>query len=83
MWAPPCSTFSKARGLEAIKRRGRWVSDLSVRRYEKGSRVMRRLASLDRGRQLLLAEADRLLEGALKDGRTGGFARLLRDVGLV
>ena len=80
---PSHDWLTKARGLEAIKRRGRWASDLSVRRYEKGSRVMRRLASLDRGRQLLLAEADRLLEGALKDGRTGGFARLLRDVGLV
>ncbi|CAK0897361.1 unnamed protein product, partial [Prorocentrum cordatum] len=75
---PSHDRLTKARSLEAIKRRGRWASDLSVRRYEKGSRVMRRLASLDRGRQLVLAEADRLLEGALKDGRINGFARLLQ-----
>ncbi|CAK0819174.1 unnamed protein product, partial [Prorocentrum cordatum] len=75
---PSHDWLTKARSLEAIKRRGRWASDLSVRRYEKGSRVMRRLASLDRGRQLLLAEADRMLEGALKDGRINGFARLLQ-----
>ena len=79
---PSHDWLTKARGLEAIKRRGRWVSDLSVRRYEKGSRVMRRLASLDRGRQLLLANADRQLEGTLRDGRTNGFAHVLRDVGL-
>ena len=68
--------------MDAIKRRGRWLSDLSVRRYEKGSRVMRRLASLDRGRQLLLAEADRFLEDALQDGRMNNFVRVLQDVGL-
>ncbi|CAK0801682.1 unnamed protein product [Prorocentrum cordatum] len=79
---PSHDWLTKARSLEAIKRRGRWASDLSVRRYEKGSRVMRRLASLDRGRQLVLATADRLLEGALRDGRINGFARLLQDVGL-
>ncbi|CAK0816896.1 unnamed protein product, partial [Prorocentrum cordatum] len=37
--------------------------------------LTRRRASLHRGRQLLLAEADQLLEGALGDGRTNGFAR--------
>ncbi|CAK0856813.1 unnamed protein product [Prorocentrum cordatum] len=79
---PSHDWLTKARGLGAIKRRGRWASDLSGRRYEMGSRVMRRLAHLDRGRHLLLAEADWLLEGALQNGRTGNFARVLRDVGL-
>lgn len=37
---------SKARGLEEVRRRGRWRSWTSVRRYEKGSRVSQMLNRL-------------------------------------
>jgi hypothetical protein len=35
------------RSLEALKRRGRWASDASVRRYEKGGRIGQVLSRLD------------------------------------
>ncbi|CAK0867166.1 unnamed protein product [Prorocentrum cordatum] len=79
---PSHEWLNKDRALEAIKRRERWASDLSVRRYEKGSRAMRRLATLDRGRQLLLAEADAHLEGAPHAGRAVAFDQRRRELGL-
>ena len=35
------------RSIEALKKRGRWASDASVRRYEKGGRVSQALAQLE------------------------------------
>ncbi|CAK0852610.1 unnamed protein product, partial [Prorocentrum cordatum] len=79
---PSHDWLTKTRTLEAIKRRGRWVSDLSMRRYEKCSRGMRRLASIDCGKQLLLAEAEAQLEVALSSGQLGCFASRRQEVGL-
>ena len=80
---PSHDWLTKARSLDAIKRRGRWVSDMSVRRYEKSSRVMRRLAVLPRDRQLLLNEATVQLEAGLRFGHVGKFESMLRAVGLL
>lgn len=41
----------KVRSIETIKKRGRWMADSSVRRYEKSSRVNARLLSLPRTTQ--------------------------------
>ena len=38
---------SQSRSLAEIKRRGRWKSDTSVRRYEKGGRLSDQLRKLD------------------------------------
>ena len=38
--------FHKRRTIQEIKRRGRWLSDRSVRRYEKSGRLSEQLASL-------------------------------------
>lgn len=38
---------TKARTVEAVKRRGRWRSDASLRRYAKESRVLSQLAKVD------------------------------------
>ena len=56
---------------------------MSVRRYEKSSRVMRRLAGLPRDQQLLLSEASDNLEAGLRFGHLGKIERRLRDVGLL
>ncbi|CAK0855216.1 unnamed protein product, partial [Prorocentrum cordatum] len=70
---PSHDWLTKARSLGGIKRRGRWISDMSVRRYEKSSRVMRRLATLPRDCQLLLAESANNLEAGLRFGHVGRF----------
>ena len=80
---PSHDWLTKARSLDGIKRRGRWISDMSVRRYEKSSRVMRRLATLPRDRQLLLAESANYLEAGLRFGHVGKFESRLQDVGLL
>ena len=42
----------KARPLDEIKKRGRWLTDTSLRRYEKGARLPELLAKIPRDRQL-------------------------------
>ena len=38
--------LSGARDINGIKKRGRWLSDTSLRRYEKGGRVAQQMARL-------------------------------------
>jgi hypothetical protein len=45
---PSQDVLSRDRTLEQVKRRGRWSSDQTVRRYEKSSRVLARLKDLRR-----------------------------------
>ena len=42
----------QARRLDEIKKRGRWLTDTSLRRYEKGARLPELLAKIPRDRQL-------------------------------
>ena len=43
---PSQDRLSNQRSLAQVKRRGRWASDSSVKRYEKSSRINARLAAL-------------------------------------
>ncbi|CAK0818925.1 unnamed protein product, partial [Prorocentrum cordatum] len=79
---PSHDWLTKARSLGGIKRRGRWISDMSVRRCEKSSRVMRRLATLPRDCQLLLAESANNLEAGHRFGHVGRFESRRQDAGL-
>ena len=45
---PSQDRLSNQRSLKQVKRRGRWASDSSVKRYEKSSRINARLAALPR-----------------------------------
>lgn len=46
------------RSLMEVKKRGRWASDASVRRYEKGGRVSQRLQTLSLATQRRCADAE-------------------------
>ena len=63
---PSDDFVSKRRSLDAIKRRGRWASDASVRRYEKGSRVNARLMELSKEMLLHCRQCDLHLHEILR-----------------
>ena len=63
---PSDDFVSKRRCLDAIKRRGRWASDASVRRYEKGSRVNARLMELTKEMLRHCHQCDLNLEKVLR-----------------
>ena len=58
---PSHDFLAQTRSLTAIKRRGRWTADQSVRRYEKASQVTARLARLPQATLRFLQAADREL----------------------
>ena len=53
------------RNLLAIKRRGRWMADKSVRRYEKGSQLTRLLRDLPPAGRRFCVDSARLLPAVL------------------
>ena len=63
---PSHDILAGLRTLLEVKRRGRWLSDQSVRRYEKSSRVTSRLQTLDGQTLTHLQKCDEQLEAALK-----------------
>ena len=65
---PSHDYLAKTRSLADIKRRGRWRSDASVRRYEKSSRVMAQLAKIDKKYLTFMKKAESLLAKVLCQG---------------
>jgi hypothetical protein len=70
---PSHDYLTKSRDLVDIKRRGRWLSEASVRRYEKSSRVMRQLQGLDVKTLDFLQNSEK----KIKDVLLRGFAPLM------
>jgi hypothetical protein len=52
--------FHNHRALDVVKKRGRWLTDASVRRYEKGGRIPQLLARLTNEQR---EQADLLVDG--------------------
>lgn len=52
--------------LKDIKSRGKWSSDLSVRRYEKHSTILRQLAKLSSAQHRDVAKASKALPALLR-----------------
>jgi hypothetical protein len=57
--------LSGARDINGIKKRGRWLSDTSLRRYEKGGRVAQQMARLPTSLQQACALAAERIGGIL------------------
>ncbi|CAK0871215.1 unnamed protein product, partial [Prorocentrum cordatum] len=69
------SAAADGRSFNGVERRGRWISSMGVRRCEKSSRVVRRLATLPLDQQLLVSESADEPEGGLQFGRVGKYAK--------
>ena len=67
---PSHDYLTKTRSLVDIKRRGRWRSDASVRRYEKSSRVMSQLGKLAAPQLAYMRKAEKNLFAVLCRGQT-------------
>ena len=64
-YGPSHDILTKARDLDAVKKRGRWCSERSVLRYEKAARVTSRLKALPLPTLARLKDADLHLRNVL------------------
>ena len=76
---PSHDFFARLRDLPTIKRRGRWMSDRSVRRYEKSAQLMGRLRTINNARLEFILHCERemvaVLEGTSRNPCTHAGVR--------